>query len=88
MQYISTASITNVMNFLLNLLRIKCLYMFRALFVNPQKALHNRRLVYFVRVMSVGCIRITRKQYNKCRLLAPLEDEQVMIETCKVKVTL
>jgi hypothetical protein len=41
----------NVMNFLLNLLRIKGLYMFRALFAHPQKALHKRQLVYCVRVM-------------------------------------
>jgi hypothetical protein len=46
---------TNVMHFLFNLLRIKGLYMFRALLVHPQEALHKLHLVYCVRVMSVGC---------------------------------
>jgi hypothetical protein len=31
--------------------------MFRALLAHPQEALHNRHLVYCVRVMSVGCTR-------------------------------
>jgi hypothetical protein len=44
---------TNVMHFLLNLLRIKGFYMFRALLAHPQ--LHKRHLVYCMRVMSVGC---------------------------------
>jgi hypothetical protein len=68
---------TNVINFLFNLLRIKDFYMFRALLAHPQEALHKRHLVYCVRVMSVGCIRIgvvqptdiTRTQYTKCRFL-------------------
>jgi hypothetical protein len=46
---------TNVMHFLFNLLRIKDLYMFRALLAHPQEALPKRHLVYCVRVMSVGC---------------------------------
>jgi hypothetical protein len=45
---------TNVMHFLLNLLRINGLYMFQALLAHPQEALHKRQLVYCVRVMSVG----------------------------------
>jgi hypothetical protein len=44
---------TNVMYFLFNLLRIKRLYMFRALLVHPQEVLHKRHLIYCVR-MSVG----------------------------------
>jgi hypothetical protein len=36
---------TNVMHFLFNLLRIKGLYMFRALLAHPQEALHKRHLV-------------------------------------------
>jgi hypothetical protein len=67
---------TNVMHFSFNLLRIKGLYMFRTLLGHSQEALHKRHLVYCVRVMSVGCIRIkvvqltdiTRTQYTKCRL--------------------
>jgi hypothetical protein len=53
-----SVSETNVMHFLLSLLRIKGLYMFRALLAHPQEALHKRHLVYCVRVMSVGCTRI------------------------------
>jgi hypothetical protein len=37
------------------LLRIKGLYMFRALLAHLQEALHKRHLVYCVHVMSVGC---------------------------------
>jgi hypothetical protein len=32
--------------------------MFRALLAHPQEALHKQHLVYWVRVMSVGCTRI------------------------------
>jgi hypothetical protein len=46
---------TNVMHFLFSLLRIKDLYMFRALLAHPQDSLHKRHLVNCVRVMSVGC---------------------------------
>jgi hypothetical protein len=46
---------TNVTHFLFNLLRIKGLNMFRALLTHPQEALHKPHLVYFVRVISVGC---------------------------------
>jgi hypothetical protein len=49
---------TNVMHFLFNLLRIKGLYMFRALVPHSQEVLHKRHWVYCVRVMSVGCTRI------------------------------
>jgi hypothetical protein len=49
---------TNVMHFLFSLLRIKILYMFRALLAHPQETLHKRHLVYCVRVTSVGCARI------------------------------
>jgi hypothetical protein len=60
----------NVMHFLFNLLRIKGLYMFRALLAHPQEALQKRHLVYCVRVMSVGCIRmkVERVKWN-CVLL-------------------
>jgi hypothetical protein len=46
---------TNVMHFSFSLLRIKGLYMFRALLAHPQDALHKRQLIYCVRIMSVGC---------------------------------
>jgi hypothetical protein len=74
---------TNVMYVLFILLRIKGLYMFRALFTHPQEVLHKRHLIYCVRVMSVGCTRIeaeasilvqptgiTRTQYTKGRLFS------------------
>jgi hypothetical protein len=63
---------TNVMHFLFNLLRIKGLYMFRALLAHPQEALHKRHLVYCVRVSETAIVAqptdITRTQYTKCRL--------------------
>jgi hypothetical protein len=46
---------TNVMHFLFSLLRIKGLYMVRALLAHPQEALSKRHLVYCMRVTSVGC---------------------------------
>jgi hypothetical protein len=39
---------TNVVHFLFSLLRIKDLYMFRALLAHPQEALHKQNLVYCV----------------------------------------
>jgi hypothetical protein len=48
--------------------------MFRALLAHPQEALHKRHLVYCVRIMSVGCDTVA---------VAPPEDEQVMLETCR-----
>jgi hypothetical protein len=51
---------TNAMHFLFSLLRIKGLYMFRALLSYPQEALHKRHLVYCVCVMSVGCTRCSQ----------------------------
>jgi hypothetical protein len=75
---LSQFSETNVMQILLSLLRIKGLYMFRALLAHPQEALYKRRLVYCVRFMSVGCTSstlimvqptdITSMQYIKRRL--------------------
>jgi hypothetical protein len=47
--------------------------MFRALLAHPQEALHKRHLVYYVRVMSVGC--------STAACAAAPEDEQVMLET-------
>jgi hypothetical protein len=46
------------MHILFSLLRIKVLYMYRALLAHLQEALHKRHLVYCVHVMSVGCTRI------------------------------
>jgi hypothetical protein len=57
------------MHYLLNLLRIKGLYMFRALLAYPQEALHKRQFVYS-NIPSAVCS-------------APAEDEQVIFETCR-----
>jgi hypothetical protein len=46
---------TNVTHFLFSVLRIKGLYMSRALLAHPQEALQKRHLVYCVRIMSVDC---------------------------------
>jgi hypothetical protein len=68
---------TNVMHFLLSLLRIKDLYMFRALLAPPQEALNKRHLVLCIRVTLVGYTilvqptDITHKQYIKCQLCNP-----------------
>jgi hypothetical protein len=43
------------MHFLFSLLRIKDLYIIRALLAYPREALHKRHLVYYVIFMSVGC---------------------------------
>jgi hypothetical protein len=72
---------TNVMYLSFDLLRIKVLYIFRALFAHPQEALHKRHLIYCVRIMSVGCYQgwsrtaivaqptdIIHTQYTKCLL--------------------
>jgi hypothetical protein len=61
---------TNVMHFSLSLLRIKGLYMFRAVLAYPQEAPHKRHLVYCVRVMSVGCATIAVGLYMFQALLA------------------
>jgi membrane protein CcdC involved in cytochrome C biogenesis len=72
---------TKVMHFLFSLLRIKGLYMFRALLAHPQEALHKRYLVYCVLVMSVGCARIGVEPNAVSS--APPEDKQVMLETLR-----
>jgi hypothetical protein len=46
------------MHFLFSLLRVKGLYMFRALLAHPQEVIHKRHLVYGVRIVSVGCTKI------------------------------
>jgi hypothetical protein len=78
------------------LLRIKGLYMFRALFAHPQEALRKRHLVYCVSIISVVCATIAISLHTWHRQLTlyarkkpsvdyavPPEDEQVMLETCR-----
>jgi hypothetical protein len=60
---------TNLMQFLFSLLRINVLYMFRALLAHPQETLHKRHLIYYMRVMSVGCIRMEVKLTSSASIL-------------------
>jgi hypothetical protein len=46
---------TNVMHFSFSLLRIRGLYMFRALLAHPQKVLNKRNLVYCMHITPVYC---------------------------------
>jgi hypothetical protein len=86
---------SNVTHFSFSLLRIKDLYMFRALLTHPQEAPHKRRLVYCVR-MSVGCgtvavslqschsqLTLYARNIPNAVCVTPLEGEQVMLETCR-----
>jgi hypothetical protein len=67
--------------------------MFRALLAHPQEALHQRHLVYCVRIMSVGCATIVSggpaqptlyaRNIPNAVCVAPPEDEKVMLETCR-----
>jgi hypothetical protein len=47
---------TNVMHFSFSVLRIKGLYMFRALPAHPQEVVHNRHLVYCLRVLVMSIV--------------------------------
>jgi hypothetical protein len=66
---------------------------FRVLLAHPQEVMHKRRLVYCVRVMSVVCTRFRVPLQTWCSqytqytastvCVAPPEDEQVMLKTCR-----
>jgi hypothetical protein len=71
---------SNVIHLSFSLLRIKGLFMFRALLAHPQEALHKRHLVYCVRIMSVGCCHGCSQSAT---VQQPPEDEQVMLERCR-----
>jgi hypothetical protein len=64
------------MHFLFNLLRIKGIYMFRAVLAHPQEVLHKRQLVYWVRVVSWLHQDWSAPQYTKCHCASPPEDKQ------------
>jgi hypothetical protein len=83
------------MQFSFNLLRIKGLYTFRALFAYPQEVLQKQHLVYCVR-MSVGrcTVEVKLQPYHSQLTLyarnipnaifvAPPDDKQIMLETCR-----
>jgi hypothetical protein len=55
--------------FFFNLLRIKGLYLFRALLAHPQEVLDKLHLVYCVHVMSDDCTRITVTLQSWCSQL-------------------
>jgi hypothetical protein len=68
--------------------------MFRALIAHPPEALHKRRLVYCLRIKSVGCGTVAVSPWHSQLTLyarsvpnavsaVPPEDEQVMLETCR-----
>jgi hypothetical protein len=57
---------TNVMHFLFNLLRIKRLYMFRALLAHPQEVLHNSTW-YVVCVLCVAPPEEEKVMLETCR---------------------
>jgi hypothetical protein len=61
------------MHFLFNLLRIMGLYMFLALLDHPEDALRKQRLVYGMRVVSVGCTRVGMELHGVelCQLASP-----------------
>jgi hypothetical protein len=82
------------MQFGLSLLRIKGLYMFRALLAHRQEACYVSWLHQDWRGTAVSRetsstqilvqpTDITRAQYTKYRLFSPPEDEQVTLETCR-----
>jgi hypothetical protein len=64
-------NVTNVMHFSFSLLRIKGLYMFRALLAHIQEAPHKQHSVYCVRIMSVD-------RCHDCSFTATVE----LTETC------
>jgi hypothetical protein len=75
--YIYRYSETNVMHFLFSLLRIKGLYMFRALLAHPQETLpkwhlviHNTRAIYSQQVPTISPITPTKRttfiHYSVC----------------------
>jgi hypothetical protein len=89
------------MHFSFKLLRIKGHYVFRAILGHPQETLYKRCLVYCVRIMSVGSgtvavklqpchsqLTLYARNIPNAVCAAPPEDEQVMLETCRVPLIL
>jgi hypothetical protein len=65
------------MQFLLNLLRIKGLYMFRVLIIHPQEELRNA--TWYIACMLSQLAAPIQVPF----FVAPPEVEQVMLETCR-----
>jgi hypothetical protein len=80
--------------FVIQFIDHQSLYMFRALLAHPQEVLHKQHLVYCISIISVGCVTVAVKQCHSqltlyARIIpnvfcvAPTEDKQVMLETCR-----
>jgi hypothetical protein len=87
---------TNMMHFSFNLLRIKGLYMFRALLAHPQESLHKTHLLHCVCIMLAGCgtvavslqlchsqLTLYARSVPNAVCVTPPKNEQVMLETCR-----
>jgi hypothetical protein len=75
---------TNMMHFSFSLLRIKGLYVFRALLSHPQEALHKRHSVYCVKLQPCHSqLTLYARSIPNAVCVSPPEDEQVMLETCR-----
>jgi hypothetical protein len=75
---------TNVMHFLFSLLRIKGLYMFRALLAHPQEALHNGTWYIAFVLCQLAATKVgVERNIPSVVCGAPPEDEQVILETCR-----
>jgi hypothetical protein len=57
--------------------------MFRAVLANSLAGIHKQHLVYCVYIMSVGCGTFAVSLHYTHACEAPLENEQVMLETCR-----
>jgi hypothetical protein len=69
------------MTILLNLLRFKGLCMFRALLAHPQEALQNGTWYIECTLCQLAALHALNIPSAVC--VAPPEDEQVIIETCR-----
>jgi hypothetical protein len=72
----------NAIHFLFSVLRIKGLYIFRALPAHPQVALYKLHLVYCMRCHSQLALYECITPSAVCAAPPPV-DEQVMLETCR-----
>jgi hypothetical protein len=71
---------TNVMHFSFNLLRIKDLYMFRALLTHPQEALHKRHLIHGCSFTATVQLTLYARNVPNAVCVAPSEDKLENVE--------
>jgi hypothetical protein len=86
---------TNMMHFSFSLLRIKGLYVFRALLSHPQEAIHKKAFSIFRAYVSWlwhrcselqpchGQLTLDASNIPNAVCATPPEDEQVMFEKCR-----